>query len=89
MTSLAATQEEMRKLTLDTPQKEISELPLDPSQKTINNPVTPLSCQHCLPWEVGLGCFMSVVLFCTVRELLGSSASLRCLRENVTGDMKS
>lgn len=44
MTSLGATQKEMRKLTLDTPQKEMSELPLDTSQKTISNPVTPLSC---------------------------------------------
>lgn len=44
MTSLSATQKEMRKLTLDAPQKEIRELPLDTSQKTISNPVTPLSC---------------------------------------------
>lgn len=89
MTSLGAPQEEMRKLTLDTPQKEILELPLDTSQKTISNPVTLLSCQQCLPWEMGLCCFISTLLFCTVRDATESSASLRCLRENVTGDMKS
>lgn len=89
MTSLGAPQNEMHKLTLDTLQKEISELSLDTSQRKISNPVTPLSCQPCLPWEMGLCCFMSVVLFCTVRDATESSASLRYLRENVTGDMKS
>lgn len=89
MTSLGAPQEEMRKLTLDTPQKEIHELPLDTSQQTISNPVTPLSFQLCVPWERGLCCFISTVLFCTVRDASESSASLRFLRENVTGDTKS
>ncbi|XP_031958140.1 galectin-8 isoform X3 [Corvus moneduloides] len=41
MTSLGAAQQEMRKLTLDTPQKEICKLPLDTSQKTISNPAIP------------------------------------------------